>query len=237
MPEGFPPTLLTFFEPEMLSANFGDLLNWCDCLFSAVVVLPEEAKEVKIATRQQAHSISWFEYRAGRITASQFKASVRTDISQPSSSLVSAICYPEAYKFTTSATRWDCSHEKEAIAQYTESVVTGHVNFIISDSGLGIRPDFAFLGDTLDACIKCSCWGAGIVEAKCPFGCHDALLTLESYVWRRMARSFSWRNHMHIITKCSFSCLSVRWGTVILLFSKFQKTFYNSLSFWLRFFY
>ena len=70
VPEGLPPTLQMLFEPEMLSANFGDLLNWCDCLFSAVVVSPEEAKEVKIATRQQAHSISWFEYRAGRITAS-----------------------------------------------------------------------------------------------------------------------------------------------------------------------
>ena len=177
VPEGFPPTLRMLFEPEMLSANFGDLLNRCDFLFSAVGVSPEEAKAVEIATRQQAHSKAWFDYRAGRITASKFKAAVRTDISQPSSSLVRAICYPEACKFTTSATRWGCSHEKEAIAQYTESTSMSHVNFAVSDSGLVIRPGFAFLGATPDACIQCSCCGAGVVEVKCPFGCRDTLLS------------------------------------------------------------
>ena len=54
---------------------------------------------------------------------------------------------------------------------------TGHVNFIISDSGLVIRPDFAFLGASPDASIKCSCCGAGVVEVKCPFRCHNTLLS------------------------------------------------------------
>ena len=85
----------------MPSVTFGDLLNRCDSLFPAILVSAEKAKKVEKATRQQAHSKAWFDYCAGRITASKFKAAVRTDIRQPPSSLIRAICYPEAYKFKT----------------------------------------------------------------------------------------------------------------------------------------
>ena len=48
------------------------------------------------------------------ITASQFKSACHTDPASRSVSLIMVICYPEACRFSTSATRWGCEHEKVA---------------------------------------------------------------------------------------------------------------------------
>ena len=45
----------------------------------------------------------WFQQRSGRITASRLKAAVRTDIAQPSQSLIKSICYPESCQFSSKA--------------------------------------------------------------------------------------------------------------------------------------
>ena len=72
----------------MLGVNYGELIEHCQSCFDAVNVSVEEAKAVEKASRKQAQDRQWFAFRAGRITASKLKAVTRTDISQPSSSLV-----------------------------------------------------------------------------------------------------------------------------------------------------
>ena len=70
-----------------------------DCIICLQADLIEEE------TREQASSQVWFQQRAGRVTASNFKAATRTSPTEPSRSLVTKICYPEAVKFTSEATR------------------------------------------------------------------------------------------------------------------------------------
>ena len=65
----------------------------------------EQATALERLTRDQAKSKTWFKHRAGRVTASRFKAACSTDPHQPAQSLIKSICYPEAYKFTVAATR------------------------------------------------------------------------------------------------------------------------------------
>ena len=64
-----------------------------------------QAVAIEKETRQQSESKIWFEQRAGRITASKFKAAIHTDPANPSRSLIKQICYPNAYRFETKATR------------------------------------------------------------------------------------------------------------------------------------
>ncbi|RMX50026.1 hypothetical protein pdam_00002868, partial [Pocillopora damicornis] len=47
----------------------------------------------------------------GLITASNLKTARKTNTAKPAKSLVKFICYPEAHKFSTAATRWGCKHE------------------------------------------------------------------------------------------------------------------------------
>ena len=105
------------------------------------------------------------------MTASKFKAAACTDLSQPSQSLLKVVCYPESYRFSTIATRWGCEHEKTARDAYVKKIVDSHVNFIASDRGLVIHPQFPHFGATPDGFIKCDCCGCGVIEVKCPFSC------------------------------------------------------------------
>jgi len=86
------------------SLNYLELLNACDSI--SLSITDEESQAIERATQKQAESKVWFSQRAGRITASRLKAACHTDISKPSRSLIKTICYPEAHKFTSTATRF-----------------------------------------------------------------------------------------------------------------------------------
>ena len=145
-PPGLPSTLASLYDYEILKANCSQLIEHCQSCFDAVKISAEEAKAVEEATRKQAEAKQWFAFRAGRITASKLKAATRTDIAQPSTSLIRSICYPEAFKFTSVETRWGCEHERHALTQYAEYVGTCHQHAKMCGSGLVIHPDHPYLG-------------------------------------------------------------------------------------------
>jgi nucleoside 2-deoxyribosyltransferase len=66
---------------------------------------PSHITTVERETRKQSGSKIWFRQRAGRITASRVKQVLGTKCDNPSKSLIKSICYPEAYQFSTAATR------------------------------------------------------------------------------------------------------------------------------------
>lgn len=67
-----------------------------------------QIRNVELSTRGQYHSKLWQTHRAGRITASNAKAAITTDITNPSRSIIVKICYPEAAKFSNIYTRFRC---------------------------------------------------------------------------------------------------------------------------------
>ena len=89
-------------------------------------ITEEMVLSVEEATREQSTSKLWYTYRAGRVTASHMKSVCRTNHSKPARSLLNAICYPEAYRFTTTATQWGCKHEKLAREYYTKVLQEEH---------------------------------------------------------------------------------------------------------------
>lgn len=91
---------------------YTDLVK-CEDVFQQTTITEQQCKNIEASTRTQAHSKLWFRFRAGRVTASKFKAACHTDLSQPSPSLVKSICYPENCLFTTTATQWGCHHKKQ----------------------------------------------------------------------------------------------------------------------------
>ncbi len=147
--------------------SYDELMCECETTFRNLKITPAQAKKVEALTRDQAGSKQWFYQRAGRVTASRFKAAVHTSGAQQSLSLIKTICYPEAYKFKTEATAWGCKHEKTAKDEYLKLVKDSHDNFIISESGLIIHVDYPYLGASPDGCIKCDCCGKGVLEIKC----------------------------------------------------------------------
>ena len=131
-----------------------------------------DSESIELATRGQSKNQTWFNFRAGRVTASKFKAVCSTNTSTPSKSLLRSICYPDSNKFKSVATEWGLAHEKVALEKYAESM-SGHENFFIEECGFIINPDYPWMGASPDSLVSCQCCGLGTVEVKCPYKLRD----------------------------------------------------------------
>ena len=98
-----------------------------------VSITEEQASLVESKTRLQSNSRLWLRMRTGRVTASRFKAVCRSNLAQPSLSLVMALCHPEIAKFKSSATNLGCEHEKTAISKYLNIYLKKHHNFEVKE--------------------------------------------------------------------------------------------------------
>ena len=166
-----PPLLNELFTEKYMDDTYEVLLERPKECFMQLSLTVKLAQRVEELTKTQTKSRSWFAYRAGRITASSFRAVVHTNISKPSLSLVRSIYYPYYYQFTSKYTEWGCQHEEEAITEYTRKMNTLHKGFNITKSGLILHPTFPHLGASPDGKINCECCGSGVLEVKCPYLC------------------------------------------------------------------
>ena len=99
-----PSPLSDLFEHSNLSLSYYELLQ--KAINLKISITPDEAKATELKTRMQANSRLWFQMRAGRITASKFKAACHTNPASPSISLIMSISHPDLFRFSTKATRW-----------------------------------------------------------------------------------------------------------------------------------
>lgn len=136
-----------------------------------------EALNIESQTRDQAKSRAWFDMRAVRITASRFKSAARTDPDNVLKSLIKSICYPQAFKFSSQATRCGCDHEAQARDADEMQARDQHSGLAVRDSGLCINPSYPYLGASPDGVVSCTCCGEGIIEIKCPFCKKDMSVT------------------------------------------------------------
>ena len=96
---------------------------------------------------------------------------ISTDVSQPSLSLVKAICYPDTYQFYSAACSYGCKHEEAARKEYVYELKRKHIQFSIMESDLVLDPLHSFLGETPDGVISCNCCGNEVLEIKYPYSC------------------------------------------------------------------
>ncbi|XP_077862804.1 uncharacterized protein LOC144344897, partial [Saccoglossus kowalevskii] len=169
--ETFPKPLTSLKREDLCLAQYDQLVR--ECASINLTISEEDVKVIEENTRGQADSKLWFRYRAGRITASTMKTACHTNIDKPSASLIKSICYPDSVKFSTTATKWGCDHEKAAREDYSEFMSMSHEKFQVKDSGLVIDPEFPHVGASPDGIICCDCCGSGVLEIKCPYCVKD----------------------------------------------------------------
>ena len=149
MTDAYPKILSDLYDPlKENSLNYLELCNLGNSL--DINISPQQQSNVEKLTEAQANSKNWFDYRSGRITASNAFSVVHTHDDMPSRSLIMSICCPESYKYKTPAISWGCSHEEQAY--------NSDKNIMIQHS-----PDE----------LVSSCCGKGCVEIKCPFNQRD----------------------------------------------------------------
>lgn len=97
-------SLRCLFRPELVGQQWNDVKQACIDLFPQVQVSLDKCAAIEQLTRTQCRSRYWFQFREGRITASLFKEVILAK-SPPPKSLITRICYPQAYSFSNKATR------------------------------------------------------------------------------------------------------------------------------------
>ena len=166
------------YEKKYLDLPYTELLK--ECYKVDLELTDEQINTIERDTIDQAKGGAFFRHRAGRIGASKCRAASHTDLSQPSQSLIKAICYPNIFRFSTAATKHGCKHEAQAIAAYEETMKETHANFVVTRCGTIINKKYPFLHATPDFLCECDCCGQGCGEVKCPF-CIEGL-DFDSYV-------------------------------------------------------
>ena len=164
-----PPTIMSLqhIHYEQLTKN--ELEEKCEeILQHGLKISQHESEYLSEATRLQADSLLWFEYRKGRITASQFGPVFRTNIDSPSQSLVKRIMQQVSIP-KAAALEWGKTHEPQARKECTSAVQSKHTLFKVEMTGLHINPQYPHLGASPDGLISCACCGDGLLEIKWPY--------------------------------------------------------------------
>lgn len=119
VPKPLPNSIFFREECSQLDYQYIELLQQCQQIL--LEITPDECGVIEASTRKQSQYKVWYQMagrQAGHITASNLKTACKTNTAKPAKSLVKSICYPEADKFSTAATRWSCENEGRAHKAY-----------------------------------------------------------------------------------------------------------------------
>lgn len=169
--EKLPKPLTDLFDAKLDDCTLEELRNNP----IHISVTQEERDNVEKLTRDQSSTSMWFKYRAGRITASQFKSACTTKIEKPSETLVKQICYPLKQSFTSKYTEYGKKNEKNAIKKFFDHIKNekSYANFDIYKTGFFISMETPEVGASPDSIFCCSCCGWAVLEVKCPYWMKD----------------------------------------------------------------
>ncbi|XP_057699560.1 zinc finger protein 613-like isoform X2 [Corythoichthys intestinalis] len=154
--EEFVPKTVKLGLPKPMSSVFMEthVSKSLDELTAEASTDDSQISAVKQMTREQSTTKSRFLNRAGRITASNFKAASRTEIENPSNSLIQRVCYPDTFKFTTEATRYGCSHEWKVRKDYEMITKPKQRDMKVTESGIYIHKEFPYLDSTIESAVQ-----------------------------------------------------------------------------------
>jgi len=96
-----PASLTLLFDPKLEGQQDAVLNEECETVFERLKsgLKREEIVAVERATRGQASNRVWFNQRAGRVTSSVIKKIMKCDLTSPSLSLITEVCYPQMKSF------------------------------------------------------------------------------------------------------------------------------------------
>lgn len=174
-------SVFSIFDQNNMSKSYSELMSMARKIDLSLT--DEQIQCIEEATRNQSEEQNWYLQRAGRITASKFKAVCRTSKKKPSLSLVKSICYPTKLKFAPKAISWGLTHEGIAIEEFERSMENTHEGLQINKVGLVINKKWPQLGASPDRLIYCECCLGGCLEVKCPYSLHtNKVLDINDYL-------------------------------------------------------
>lgn len=161
------PSVLNIFDESHTTKTYLELLKISKNINLSLD--DEQIMNIEKSTRNQSENRNWYIQRAGRITASKFRAVCKTNKMKPSLSLIKSICYPTKILFCNKATLWGINHEHIAVGDYQRFMSENHDSFQVNEVGFVISKNWPCLGASPDRLVFCECCLGGCLEIKCPY--------------------------------------------------------------------
>jgi len=134
---------------------------------------PEERGIIEEATRGQADNEEWFRMKQGRISASIVHRVLTCSSEQAAARLTQDVVTPKNDKLGIPAIVYGRLTEPIARKAYDLLCRDSHSNLRVTECGLFVDVDRAFLCASPDGLVTCDCCGEGLLEIKCPKTCED----------------------------------------------------------------
>ncbi|KAJ8930183.1 hypothetical protein NQ314_017047 [Rhamnusium bicolor] len=164
--------ILSFYKEDFEQKSLAELRQIGEQI--KIKLQLEDCEAIETETKTQTKCKAWFVCRRGRVTASKFKRCCRTNVDNPSISLIKEICYPTVHRYKIKALDYGCLHEKDAFKDFSSMMKETHKNFTIENMGLCISPKYPYFGASPDGIIYCDCCGTALLEIKCPYCARDS---------------------------------------------------------------
>ena len=115
-----PQILPHLYNTDIVILSLDELNAKCIQVFKDMTVSPTQADKLESMTRQQSNCSLWYQFRKGRLTASNFHEITHSDTEACSStSLLKKVIHYNA-SFNSYATNWGIKNEQSAIEEYIQ---------------------------------------------------------------------------------------------------------------------
>ncbi|KAK6169729.1 hypothetical protein SNE40_020722 [Patella caerulea] len=175
-----PEPITSLYDPTAINLEKKELIEFSEKQYHLYTqTYPQKAYDnLCEITKTQSLSTSWMLHRAGRITASTcFKIS-KTQVANPSKSLIKQIMQYEK-SIDNKYIRYGKNMEPQARTLYSHIQSKLHQNLTVVETGFHVKAAYPFLGASPDGLVSCSGHPTRVLETKCPFKYKDGLVKWE----------------------------------------------------------
>ncbi len=138
-------------------------------MLATCTVTEEAIENLEGATKDQANSPKWFNYRRGRVTASMCSQIVNVKSDTARAAIVRKLMNYDGKEFYSPACKWGKDNESVAREQYVNEQSKKHVSFTCRQSGFFLYTKCHFMGASPDGIVSCKCHENRLLEIKCPY--------------------------------------------------------------------
>lgn len=167
-----PKTLRSLYDINLYACTDEELQTACDN--TDIVISASEVDLVERCTVEQSNSTTWFEQRAGRVTASSAYRILHSNLQSGCRSLVLSITNEVPCTLNVPAINYGKENEPRALSLFEQQLTDLHPGGILVRTGFRICSDHPWLGASLDSMLTCPCHGTVVTEVKCPFRFRDS---------------------------------------------------------------
>ena len=164
-----PQPLRNFFNPKNLELSPGDFAAKVSSLQAELVVSEEQCRYIYDVTKDQSECLTWYQQRAGRITASTAHRILRTNQQTPAPSLIKSVCSDSNAPVHAAPLQYGRQQEKTVLAELAKYIPAHHDGARLERTGLRVKNDQPWLAASADGIFTCTCHGTCVVEVKCPW--------------------------------------------------------------------